>query len=217
MRLLITVVFAGLACWFALGPQTAAIPLPERPELAPGILDGTPLHQLADDPSELLVGGQKLSCNDCHDLFDSRTATQAQLAQHTEIVLQHGMNDRCLNCHAHADRERLELHDGTLVGLDEAPILCAKCHGPTWRDWQKGIHGRTSGYWDTTRGEATKLGCTECHDPHSPAFPGIAPAPGPWTLRMGEPVHYTPDPEDSTPLQRYKAVLDQVGEESSDG
>ena len=217
MRLLITVVLASLACWFALGPQTAAVPLPERPVLAAGILDGTPMHLLKDDPTELFIGGQQLSCNDCHALFESRTATQGDLAQHTEIVLQHGMNDRCLNCHAHADRERLVLHDGTLVGLDEAPILCAKCHGPTWRDWTKGIHGRVSGYWDSTRGEPTKLGCTECHDPHSPAFPGLAPAPGPWTLRMGEPVHHEPDPENSTPLQRWKSVLDHVGEESSDG
>ncbi|MFT7464716.1 MAG: hypothetical protein ACI9EF_003074 [Pseudohongiellaceae bacterium] len=219
MRLIITIVFAALACWFAMGPQTAAVPLPERPELAPEVLAGQPLRATRAEPAELSIGGQMLKCNACHELFESKRTTQDRLAQHTEIELQHGMNNRCLNCHDHGNRERLVLNDGTLVGLDEAPILCAQCHGPTWRDWQRGIHGRTSGYWDTTRGPAEKLGCTQCHNPHSPAFPGIAPAPGPWTLRMGDPPEHGGQTKQNSPLRRWSAVLDQVHEKEdpSDG
>lgn len=41
--------------------------------------------------------------------------------------------------------------------------MCAKCHGPRYREWQQGAHGRSNGYWDNTRGESRRLGRTECH------------------------------------------------------
>lgn len=47
------------------------------------------------------------------------------------------------------------------------------------------VHGRTNGYWDTSRGEQSRRKCIECHDPHQPPFPPMRPAPGPETLRMG--------------------------------
>src|SRR5436190_5125 len=53
------------------------------------------------------------------------------------------------------------------------------CHGPTYRDWEIGIHGRKSGYWDKRLGAAVRQDCTSCHDPHSPAFPSLTPGPGP--------------------------------------
>ena len=65
--------------------------------------------------------------------------------------------------------------------------LCAGCHGPTYRDWERGMHGRTDGYWDETLGEPHRLSCTECHDPHWPRIPAmepVAPLPPPHTLRM---------------------------------
>ena len=72
------------------------------------------------------------------------------------------------------------------MGYDQVQDLCASCHGPTYRDWEKGIHGRTNGYWDTSKGEQTRLVCTQCHDPHAPAFGKLVPLPGPNTLRMND-------------------------------
>lgn len=66
-------------------------------------------------------------------------------------------------------------------------MVCAKCHGPVYRDWQNGSHGRINGYWDRSRGPQTRRRCIECHDPHAPPFAPLAPAPGPSTLRMGAP------------------------------
>ncbi len=132
-------------------------------------------------------------------------------------MLDHGLNDRCLNCHDHENRDRLRLHGTKTIGFDDVQELCAKCHGPTFRDWELGIHGRTNGYWDEASGEARKLLCTECHDPHAPAFPDIAPLPGPNTLRMGntKPSADHSHEEDRGPLARgMRAHSDANGGES---
>jgi hypothetical protein len=74
---------------------------------------------------------------------------------------------------------------GGEIPWDQPQRVCAKCHGPVYRDWQHGSHGRTNGYWDARRGVQTRRRCIECHDPHQPPFPPLSPAPGPNTLRMG--------------------------------
>jgi hypothetical protein len=110
---------------------------------------------------------------------------------HEDIILRHGRNKRnnnCFNCHDPDNMEQLQTRDGRKLKMEESSLLCAGCHGPTYRDWEHGIHGRTSGYWDRSLGKAVRLDCTDCHDPHSPAFPSMAPAPGPNYLhRSAEP------------------------------
>jgi formate-dependent nitrite reductase cytochrome c552 subunit len=69
------------------------------------------------------------------------------------------------------------------VKFDNIPALCGSCHGPTFRDWEAGAHGRTSGFWNRTLGSASRLSCANCHDPHSPKIPTRQPAPGPHSLR----------------------------------
>ena len=61
--------------------------------------------------------------------------------------------------------------------------MCGSCHGPTYRDWEAGVHGRTSGYWDRSLGPMDRKACVNCHNPHAPHFPGRPPAPGPHPLR----------------------------------
>jgi hypothetical protein len=73
---------------------------------------------------------------------------------------------------------------GTPIPWDQPQLLCAKCHGPVYRDWQHGSHGRLNGYWDKTRGPQIRRRCIECHDPHTPPFTPLKPAPRPNTLRM---------------------------------
>jgi hypothetical protein len=89
--------------------------------------------------------------------------------------------------------------------------VCAKCHGPAYRDWQKGTHGKTLGSWQA--GDSRRrLGCTECHDPHSPAYPRIVPLPAPTTLRMGDQdIIRREDEPDQSPL-RFRP-----GSEKTDG
>jgi hypothetical protein len=132
------------------------------------------------------IVGYTYHCSTCHRLFPARTPTGRSLTQHRDIVLKHGINDRCLNCHHPSNRDAFANDTGGEIPYDQPQLLCAKCHGPVYRDWSHGVHGRTNGYWDRELGPSERKLCTECHDPHVPPFPPMRPAPGPNTLRMGD-------------------------------
>jgi len=108
--------------------------------------------------------------------------------EHDDIVMAHGRHNRnnnCFNCHDETNLELLQTRDGRHLKIVESPALCGSCHGPTYRDWEAGVHGRTSGYWKRAPGETDKMDrkvCTSCHNPHSPPFPSRPPAPGPHPL-----------------------------------
>ena len=106
--------------------------------------------------------------------------------EHSDIVMGHGRhnrNNQCYNCHDESNLELLQTRDGRELKLSESPALCGSCHGPTYRDWEAGVHGRTSGYWNRQGGPIDRKACVSCHDPHAPAFPAREPAPGPHPLR----------------------------------
>lgn len=185
--------FLALAVWFALLSPKADVPVEpattvSKEKIAPGAIR-TPMG----DPPSVVVGGFTHRCNECHRFFQSPPMERRTLVQHSDILLSHGMNDRCFNCHDRRDRERLVLHDNSTVGFDQVPQLCAQCHGPVYADWLRGTHGKTMGSWDLAGGKQRRLECNECHDPHAPAYLPIAPLPAPNTLRMGDqrpsPVH----------------------------
>ena len=104
-------------------------------------------------------------------------------AAHRNLMgMAHGRNFRnenCYNCHDRDQLNQLHTADGTKLNFEQATLLCASCHGPSYRDWQAGIHGRTSGFWDRSAGPITRQQCASCHDPHAPAFTGLIPMPGP--------------------------------------
>lgn len=183
------------------------IPLSQMPAVrAEQIMPGA-FRVAMTDPPIVNLGTYDQRCNDCHEIFENRRSRDRQLTQHTDIVLRHGANDACLNCHDQENREKLTLRGGETVGYDRVEQLCAQCHGPIYRDWVKGAHGKTVGYWNTDLGEAVKLKCSECHDPHSPAYAPMPPLPGPNTLRMGDQHsgHGTLIDE-RNPLQRWRLL-----------
>ena len=156
------------------------------------------------DPPAIGEGPYRLQCQECHKLFESERDVRAKLSQHENIKLNHGMNSWCFNCHSIENRNKLILNEELEIGFDQSEELCAKCHGTVFRDWEKGMHGRTNGYWDKSAGEQIRLKCTECHDPHSPAFPSYVPLPGPNTLRMGEPNTAPHDERKRNPLMQWR-------------
>jgi hypothetical protein len=79
--------------------------------------------------------------------------------------------------------EVFQTRDGRQLNFSESTQLCGSCHGPTYRDWEAGAHGRTSGYWNRSLGAITRADCVSCHNPHAPPFPARRPAPGPHPLR----------------------------------
>lgn len=100
-------------------------------------------------------------------------------------------NENCFNCHDRDQLDQLHTPDGEKLKFEQATLLCASCHGPTYRDWLAGAHGRNSGYWDLKAGAVIKQECASCHDPHAPAFTGLIPMPGPHLLH---PLPPTPVP-----------------------
>lgn len=119
--------------------------------------------------------------------------------EHSNIVMNHGQHDRnnnCFNCHSELNLLTFETRDGRELGFEDSTQLCGSCHGPTYRDWEAGAHGRSGGYWNENMGERTRQDCVSCHDPHLPGFPSRAPAPRPHPLHMAaEPAAAEGQPE----------------------
>ncbi len=183
-------VFTVCAVALFLAPTHSNVPTTPTPEVNPEDLQTTAAREPLGNPPITKINGFDRDCQDCHSLFKSKQAHNDGKLQHDHIKLQHGLNSDCLNCHLEKDRNKLRLHSNKSVTFDKSEMLCAQCHGTTFRDWKNGSHGRVQGSWIEHSEERTRLTCVACHDPHKPAFPGIAPLPGPQTLRMGKPNGY---------------------------
>lgn len=121
------------------------------------------------------------SCSSCHSTTkpNLQTRRSEDLDQfHQGLRYAHG-NLSCLSCHNATDYDTLRLADSRSVHFSDSIELCSQCHGPQRRDYEMGLHGGMNGHWDLTRGGRTRNTCINCHDPHSPAFPEVMPAPGP--------------------------------------
>jgi formate-dependent nitrite reductase cytochrome c552 subunit len=192
----ITVVFFGLAAAFFFELWGRPVALAPIPPTAPDFTNTATVRMSA---AELVrTGGDTsgMACYSCHDekkpvvVHLDTNGTVILPEAHHDLVLKHGRsnrNDHCFNCHDQKNLELLRSRDGTAFKLTESSRLCGSCHGPTYRDWEAGIHGRTSGFWDRKRGEVVRQDCTDCHDPHAPAFPSMKPGPGPNVLHPKTP------------------------------
>ncbi|HEY9172149.1 MAG TPA: hypothetical protein VI136_07695 [Verrucomicrobiae bacterium] len=139
-------------------------------------LDKTPPR--ATKGLDLVKSGWTYNCMECHKLFPARWHYDDRpFNEHKDIRLEHGNNRFCLNCHHPTNRNAFVDYDGAEIAQADVVMLCAKCHGTIYRDWQAGVHGRENGFWKTDAGEKTKLRCIQCHDPHSPKFKPMKPLP----------------------------------------
>jgi len=188
--------FAGV---LALDPLPFRDPVPAATPIPARATDPTPVRRPSVEP-RYTVGAFTYRCSDCHRIIPSTEETGRRPVQHLEIDLEHGINTRCFNCHHPTNRDAFVDDFGDEIPWDQPQLLCAKCHGPVYRDWQNGSHGRTNGYWDKTKGPRVRRKCIECHDPHRPPFPSLEPAPGPHTLRMG-PQEHGPHGRNHDPLR----------------
>jgi len=210
-RALIPLVFLALMGWFLFGSADPHVPLRAYEVVTPEMVEVTTLRQPMQGEPTIEVAGMEKTCQECHSIFESNPRPTDSLVQHQHILLEHGTNDACLNCHDDDDRGRLVLRDGETVAFADSAQLCAQCHGPTYRDWQLGAHGRTNGFWDREAGSQERQMCVACHDPHAPAFPQLAPLPGPNTLRFVEPEHEF-DAHLEGALGRFRHVIEEARE-----
>jgi uncharacterized CHY-type Zn-finger protein len=156
-------------------------------------LEPTPWRRTYADMAKAKEDLSDYDCYGCHERdkppplrFDDKQKLIIP-KEHSDIVMGHGSHDRnnlCYNCHNEQNLLTLQVRDGRIVKFDEIPLLCGSCHGPTYRDWEAGAHGRTSGYWNRAEGPIQRLSCANCHNPHAPRIPTRQPAPGPHSLRQ---------------------------------
>jgi len=179
----VSVMFIGIAVVLANGPQRYASPVTDAVATSEVITDTTAVRTPLSR-AEFQFGRFSLRCNECHRSLPIPYVEGKSWTNHSNIRMAHGINKRCLNCHHPANREAFVDDDGNEIPWDQPQAVCSKCHGPVYRDWENGAHGRSNGYWDQTRGTQVRLKCIQCHDPHSPRFPQLASTPGPHSLRV---------------------------------
>jgi len=189
----LTLVFLALAGAFLLGVWGPPPGLYSIPLVDPEFTQTDTVRQSYGDLVRAEADLIEYDCYLCHDegvppplRFDENHKLIIP-DEHSNIVMLHGQHDRnnnCFNCHNDVNLLTLQARDGRELGFAESTQLCGSCHGPTYRDWEAGAHGRTGGYWNETMGDLTRQDCVSCHNPHSPDFPSREPAPGPNPLRL---------------------------------
>jgi len=140
---------------------------------------GTPSGPRETTGLVLKKSGWEYKCMECHAAIDAKWHYDRPMTEHRDLELKHGTNSFCLNCHHPENRDAYVHYDGSEISSDDVELLCRKCHGPQYRDWEHDIHGRPNGYWNAALGEQNRLICTQCHDPHDPAFKPMKPMPAP--------------------------------------
>ncbi|RMD60048.1 MAG: hypothetical protein D6828_00610 [Nitrospirae bacterium] len=116
-------------------------------------------------------------CSNCHR-YMKPNPTRRELTFHQNIKLKnHAEKQRwCLDCHDLNDRDKLRLASGKKISFEESYYLCGQCHGPQFRKWKYGNHGKRTGYWN---GKKLYRLCAHCHNPHQPRFKPLKPLPPP--------------------------------------
>ena len=120
-----------------------------------------------------------IKCNACHGRMKVNYTPRVlkYAPENHQFELKHGDGKFwCLTCHDPADRTKLRLFNGSKVPLSDPVPLCGQCHGPIYRDWKEHIHGRWVGSIENAKPDVI---CTDCHNPHDPAFKPITPKPKP--------------------------------------
>ena len=168
--ILLAVVFS--ADLIGMGPGLDGIP-PLKPEYS----DPATVRKV---PTKMLFDGAP--CSSCHEGMEPLAGDPKEKGVfHEAKKLQHGRNQHCFNCHHRKDPTNFTNFDNTPIKLADVQMLCAKCHGTTYRDWVQGSHGRRTGHWDKTDGGPKYTVCIACHDPHWPRFKPMQAAPAPHT------------------------------------
>ncbi len=151
----------------------------ERPAVAAKFVSNETVRDPLESP-ETQQGRFVYNCNSCHRNITPSNDHRKWTMAHKNVKMDHGINNRCFNCHQENNREMLKDINGDPVPFSKSELVCQHCHGPKYRDWMIGVHGRPNGYWDKSRaGKTVKATCVACHDPHAPRFQPLEPAPAP--------------------------------------
>jgi hypothetical protein len=204
----LVVILCGLAVLFIANVWGRVPAQPAIPLVDVKFLETTPWRRSYAD---LIAAKEDMSDFDCYACHEKNKPPPIRFdenhkiiipKEHANIKMGHGSHDRnnlCYNCHNEANLLTLQARDGRELKFDNSTPLCGSCHGPTYRDWDAGVHGRVSGHWNAKSGKPVKLACVNCHDPHGPHIPTREPAPGPHSLHDSDQVRRPAAPVKPTP------------------
>jgi hypothetical protein len=195
-RVLIGVIlgFLALAAVLLASPWGRPTARAKIPLVDPSFLEQTAWRKSYAD---LVRAQEDLSDFDCYGCHEKKNPPPLRFDaqhilivpdEHSDIKMAHGSHNRnnlCYNCHNESNLLTFSRRDGLELGFAQSSQLCGSCHGPNYRDWEAGVHGRMNGYWNHSLGEFRRLDCVNCHNPHSPRIPTRQPAPPPHPLRAG--------------------------------
>ncbi|MEQ1918723.1 MAG: hypothetical protein ABL955_05945 [Elusimicrobiota bacterium] len=165
----------SLAAIFALNLLGNAPPNDDIPKLSPEYADTATVRKVR---KEMTFDGAP--CSSCHEGVDALQGDPKEKGVfHEKIEIKHGRNQHCFNCHHRKQPADFSNFDGSAIKLANVELLCAKCHGTIYRDWNNGAHGRRTGHWDVAKGGPKTTVCIACHNPHWPIFKAMKAAPAP--------------------------------------
>lgn len=163
-------------------PALPDVPKPDPAQPVTGLPSDDHLHKTPPRETkglDLVKMDWSYNCMECHRIVEVKWHRDRTRVEHQDIVLNHGNNRFCLNCHNATNMNAFVDYDGSEIAEHDVVLLCAKCHGPTHRDWKAGVHGRRNGFWNAELGTQTRLRCIQCHDPHNPKFKAMEALPAP--------------------------------------
>ena len=107
----------------------------------------------------------KFPCSTCHE----DGVTTGDKSSHWNIELVHAPKSTmsCKTCHNSDDHMGLYTLQKESVSFNHSYKLCQQCHSPQTHDWAGGAHGKRITGWAQER---IVNNCTECHNPHKPAY-----------------------------------------------
>ena len=117
-------------------------------------------------------------CSNCHtkSLEELNKLGESELKKaHWNVQLSHAKAEvmECRTCHNSQNMDELVTITGKAISIDRSYQQCGQCHSGQYKEWQGGAHGKRLGGWVPPRVSNT---CTNCHDPHAPAFESRWPA-----------------------------------------
>lgn len=132
----------------------------------------------------------QFACSNCHkEPLPAEEQRKFKGLMHIDIKLQHASEEvmDCTQCHNEKNLNTLKLNNGTAISINESYRLCSQCHFQQEKDWRGGAHGKRYAGWF---GKRVIYNCTDCHDPHNPAFKQQFPVGRPTIPRTGQGVSH---------------------------